>query len=347
MAWSSPVIAAITVVAVAAMSIGVLLTQGRAVGAREAVVASLDDAGSRTIVVRADAESGLTSSVLDRIDALDDVQWAGAFGPATDVAALPGGTKVPIRAVFANRLDIPVVTPLPGQDAYASHIAMDRLGLVDDYGAVVSRDGTTYGVVGQFTTPDHLRAFEPLLLVPETQSGDEPVALLVVVAGSPAQVTPLAQALTSVLAVADPTAITVTTAEQLAALQTDVDSQLGAFGAALVSGILTLTALLVAALMFGMVTLRRKDFGRRRALGASQELVLTLLLTQATLVGAIGAVGGAVVAIAVLASTGDPIAPVGYVTGVISLAVVTSLLGAVAPAIVASRRDPLHELRVP
>lgn len=350
MGWSSPVTALVTVLAVAAMCLAVLLTQGRAVGARDAVVSTLDDAGSRTIVVRAESEAGLTTAVLERIARIDGVSWFGSFGQATDVTAVDGSAKVPARAWWGgspDALDLPADTPLPGEDAYASTSALDQLGLLDGYGEVRTTEGIGYGVAGAFNPPPQLRAFEPLLLIPQTPHGTEEVRLLVIVAATPAQVEPVATTVAGTLAATDPQAVSIAVSEELAGLQSSVNARLSGFTTVLVAGILLLTGVLVAVLQLGLVMIRRKDFGRRRALGASQGLVMALLLVQTTLLSAVGALVGILIAVVVLLLAEDPVAGPAYVGAVGILAIVTAVLGTLLPAVVAARRDPLYELRVP
>ncbi|MFC8596884.1 FtsX-like permease family protein [Isoptericola sp. NPDC057191] len=363
MARSSPVMSIMTILAVAAMCAAVLLTQGRAVGAREAVADTLDSAGSRTIVVYADPRAGVTTDVIGRIAPIDQVAWFGVFGQAADVTAtaVPGGLKVPARAVYRTsdapsghdgeghdgELGVPPTTPLPGQDAYASAQAMDRLGLVAGFGSVSAVDGGSLGVVGTLDTPAQLAFMEPLILVPTAATGDEPVGAVVLVAKTAQDVPVLADTVVSVLGVRDPESITVTTSRQLAELQAIVGDTLGTFGSTLVVGVLVLTALLVGSLLFGLVMMRRKDFGRRRALGASQPLLVALLLVQVAILAAMGAVVGTTAAGAVLIVSQDPVAPPRFVLAVALLAVVTAVVGGIAPAVAAARRDPLHEMRVP
>lgn len=350
MGWSSPVTAAVTILAVAAMCLAVLLTQGRAVGTRDAVVSTLDDAGSRTITVRAESGADLTTGVLDRLDVLEGVSWYGAFGNATDVVAQNGGTKVPLRPWYGGSrrsLDLPTRSDPLDQGVYATTTALDELGLVDGYGPVYSDDGAGRAVVGTIRLPVHLRPFEPLLLDPIDPDGTDHVSLLIIVARTAGQVPPVAAAVTSILGADLPQGVTVTTSDELAGLQTEVNAQLSGFTTILVGGILTLTATLVAALQLGMVLLRRKDFGRRRALGASQSLVVGLLVVQTGLLAVVGSAVGTLVAVTILAVARDPLAGVEYIIGVAVLAVFMAIIGSLVPAIVAARRDPLHELRVP
>ena len=58
------------------------------------------------------------------------------------------------------------------------------------------------------------------------------------------------------------------------------------------------------------------------------------------------ALGSALAAI-VLAASGDPLPALSYFVAIAVLAVAIGLVSGVAPAVVAARRDPLKELRVP
>jgi putative ABC transport system permease protein len=174
-----------------------------------------------------------------------------------------------------------------------------------------------------------------------------PVSVLVVIAARPDLVAPLSRAVQSVLAVDDPTKVKLSTSESLAQLRALVQGQLGSFGRSLVIVIFALTAVLVAAILYGLVMLRRKDFGRRRALGASQSLIITLLLTQMFVLSTIGTVLGCTFAAIGLIATGDPLPGIPFFAAVGILAITTGLAAALLPAVVAARRDPLRELRVP
>lgn len=172
-ARSQPVASVVSVIMVAGMCATVLLTTGRTVGAEQSVLGSIDSAGTRSIVVRADTEAGLTTTVLDRLANLDGIEWAGAFGQAKDVqnAAFPDGTRVPVRLAWGNDLKKLGISNLPVADhsAVASAAALEQLGMPDDVGGVISNDGQQYAVVGSLSVPDYLRFLEPLVIVPQTE----------------------------------------------------------------------------------------------------------------------------------------------------------------------------------
>lgn len=353
-ALSAPVASILTIIMIAGMCCAVLLTSGRTVGAEQAVISSIDSAGTRSIIFRAEPAAGLTTGVLERIRHIEGIEWSAAFGPVIDVqnAGFPGGgTKVPLRLAWGHDwepLGIQGMAPTDAAVAYGSPAAIEQLGLLDPVGQVRTTRGDVFGVGGVLAIPDHLQFLEPVLLAPQgAVEREAPASLLVVIAARPDLVAPVADATASVLAVDDPAKVSVETSEDLATLRGLVEGQLGTFGRSLTLGILALTAVLAAAILYGIVMLRRKDFGRRRALGASQGLIIALLMTQVGLLGCLGAGTGVAVAISVLAVSGDPLPGPTYTVSVAVLAVTVGVLSSIAPAIAAARREPIAELRVP
>lgn len=363
-AWGTKVVSIASVLMVAGMVLAVLLTAGRTVGAQQGVIATLDDAGTRSIVVRAQQDAGLDASVLARLQGVSSIAWSGGFGAASDVvnAEVVGGEKVPLRPSFGIELSSIGVqgSGLPGV-AYGSDAALHELGLESAAGAVVGADGAEYAIGGRIDVPDHLEFLEPLLILPSdrdivltSEAGSsaqmirgEPLAILVVVAEEASSVSTLTETVRGLLDVDDPGSITVATSEQLAELRGLIDAQLSGAGQALVLAIFGLTAVLVAATLYALVMMRRRDFGRRRALGASRSLIAALVLTQVATLSVCGAIIGAAASFAALLASGDPQPPASYYCAIAVLAVVVALVAALVPAAAAATRDPARELRVP
>nr|WP_325208923.1 FtsX-like permease family protein [Salinibacterium sp.] len=350
-AWSQPVASAVTVLMVAGMCASVLLTAGRTVGAEQAVLDTIDSAGTRLIMVRAEPGAGLSESVLTRLSDVQGIEWTAAFGPAMDVhnASIPGGTKTPLRLAWGEDLQ-ELVSTQPGNpvEAWASEAALVQLGMVDGLGGVVDAWGNDFTLAGPIEVPEHLASLEPLVLAPQERgTGTAPVSILVVVATAPELVTPLSRVIQSLLAVEDMSKVSVSTSESLVAIRAVVAGELGSHGRGLVVAIFTLTATLVASLLYGLVKLRRKDFGRRRALGASRRLVRLLLLTQIATLATFGAALGCAGAAIALTMSQDPLPSVSYFGAIALLSVGVGVVAASVPAWVAARQDPLKELRVP
>lgn len=352
-ALARPLTSALTVLMIAGTVAAVMLTTGRTVGAEHQVLATIDDAGTRSIVVRADSEAGLTSAVLTNVGAIDDVEWAAGFSSAVDGTngLVPDGVRVPVRLAYGSqleRLGIPSRSPLPGRLAYGSSQALEALGLADGVGTVAVLGDDDYTVAGRIEVPDFLTSFQPLLLVPQTEgTTPAPINVLVVIATRPEAVAAVAEAVRAMLAVDDPGRVTVQTSESLATLRDLVQAQLGAYGRGLVAAIFALTAVLEALVLYSLAVLRRKEFGRRRALGATRGLVIGLLLAQTAVLAAVGAGVGLCTALLVLRFSGSPIPGAPFVVATAVLAVATAAVAAALPAVAASRRDPLRELRVP
>lgn len=364
-AWGTKIASIVSIVMVAGMVIAVLLTNGRTIGAQQGVIDTLDDAGTRAVVVRAQEGSGLDTSALARLQGVSSIAWLGGFGAATDTTntLVPGGAKVPLRLAFGLDLaSLGIAAPsLPGT-AYASPTALEQLGMDAPVGSVTTADGIDYSMGGLLDVPDHLAFLEPLIVVPteaqfvatldgtatsaQVLRGEE-LAILVAIAEDAANVAGVTDTVRGLIDVADPRLVTFETSQQLAQLRELINAQLGGAGWALVIAIFGLTAVLVAAILYALVMMRRKDFGRRRALGASQGLIVGLVLLQVIVLGIVGALLGGAVSFTALALGGDPQPPFAYYGAIMILAAVTATAAALAPAAAAARRDPARELRVP
>lgn len=341
------------IIIIAAVCASVLLTAGRTAGAQREVLRSIDSIDTRTIIVRADLAANMDSTILDRLDAIDGIEWAAAFGPAVDVtnSALSGGTRVPLRRAYTSSPGV-LGIPDPGflgnvAVARGSANAVRNLGLRDGYGGVTDEQGQSTAILGLFRPPELLAFLEPLLVNVEFDNEVGPVTTVVIVAETSAVIDADAAAVTSLLGVSDPSLFQVTTSSQTASIRDAVKGTLVRQGGRLVAAILVIGFILVATAWVGLVILKRRDFGRRRALGASQIFIALLILVQVFMSGFVGATLGSIVAALSLLVSGDPLPPASYFVAIAILSLLVSLASACFPALVAARRDPLRELRVP
>jgi putative ABC transport system permease protein len=339
---------------VAAMCAGVVLTAGRSVGSQREVLATIDQVGTRSIVVRAEPVAQVNSSVVGRLGRVEGIEWAGAFGPASDSrnAGFAGGQAVATRAFYSRDpqvLGIPESVALPGVSALATARALDVMGLPDTVGGLDNTAGAQLAVVGRFDLPDFLRFMEPVVLVPAVADPDTPgpVAIVVVITESPELVAVVSETVRQVLAATDLSEVSITTSEQYANLRAVIEGQLGTFSRSLIAAICGGLAVVITAFMYGLVMLRRKDYGRRRALGATRGLVVALVLLRAAVAALLGVFLGSLAALMSLMATGDPLPDASFIAAVAMLALASTTIGALLPAVAASRRDPLTELRVP
>jgi putative ABC transport system permease protein len=296
--------------------------------------------------------------LLDRLRAIDQIEEVAGFGPIVDArnGAVPGAPKVGIRRAYGSVGSMVLTASLPrGEEhALASAAAVETLGLHDGVGELVTDDGSGVVVTGRLEVPAHLAFLEPLVLIPSSSSAtstgantEDPLAVVVILARTPQDVSAVEATVRGLLAPDDPSGVTVETSAELAAIRAAVHGELGSYGRSTVLIILAVAALLVVVNLLGLVTMRRRDFGRRRALGASQSLIVSLLLGQVGVLAVIGAAAGVGVALAWLVLAGHRVPDTPFIVAVAVAAILVAAVAASVPAMVASRRDPLHELCVP
>lgn len=287
---SQKLVSAVTALLTAGMCIAVLMTSGKVAGNQQAVLSTIESAGTRAIVVRATAQAELTSEVLERLHGIEGIESAAALGAARDVrnAVLPDGAPVALRDFWGEGFG-----QLSSGEAIASPRALAVLGFEVAAGTVADADGAAVAIVGQIADPSLLHAYEPLLLTPRSADEVAPVSIIVVVAKDAAVVHAVEEVIRPMVIGDDPNQVAITTSERLAVLHGTVHEQLDTFGRALVTGSVLLAGLLVALVQSALVILKRKDWGRRRALGASRALILALMLTQNGITAILGAICGA------------------------------------------------------
>lgn len=351
-ARSQPVATAVTAIVVAAVCGVILSTTGQTVAIERDVLSRIDDAGTRTIVVEdTEGRAELDPGAVERITALAGVEWAIGFGIARDVrpVGLDGAPAVPIRGYFGE-LPPPVMTTAwegrPGT-ALAGVDALAALGFATAAGPVepVSKYEPRIGVVGWLDADAPLEFLNRALLT--VADPDELVARIIVLAGSAEEVPALAQAIRSVLDATDPASLAVQTSATLVEVRAAVAGELGTWGRNLVTLVLGAGLMLTALNVFGAVTARRRDFGRRRALGASRRDIILLVTAQTVVTAVIGAAVGVSVGTLVVAQLVGTIPQLDFGVAVATLAVLATAVAALPPAVLAAYRDPVRILRVP
>ncbi|MFF1635034.1 FtsX-like permease family protein [Leifsonia sp. NPDC058248] len=345
--------AALVIAMIAGMCAAIVLTNGRAIASERAVIATIDGAGTRSITITARSGKSFDSGLVDRVLAFSNIEWVGATQFVADAANahVPGGNTAPVRRLWASTWDttgLPEPRGEPGTDVYATKVTLTGLGFADGVGQIQARSGSAWFIAGPTGLPSHLASFGTSVLVLErSRSHAERFDQVIVLTRSTDHIDTTAKALTTLVDLDDPADYTVSTSQQLAEVRTAVKGQLSVFGRTLAAGIVAITATLACAVLVLSVMQRRRDFGRRRALGASRSLIVLLVVTQTVMLSAIGAVAGVGVAAAILAATDAPTPPIDYLGAVAVLALLISLIAAILPAMIASRRDPVRELRVP
>lgn len=328
-----------------------LLTAGRAAAAEAQVLSRLESAGSRQLVVTDESGSGLiTPAVLSVVAGMSSVERViGVDQPVdvTNAAIGPGGTRTPAW-ILAGELSTAVSLvggrwPRSGE-AIVAVGALDRLGLKHPAGAVEQDGGRQYPVVGALAARAPFEFLDAGVVF--AHDGRQPVRSIYVVVSGVDVVRATERA---VILTIDPTSnrdLTIQSPTGLAELQQAVGGDLGAYGRGSVLLAMGGGGLLVVTVILADVLIRRRDLGRRRALGASRW-ALTVILVVRT---AVAAVPGAVLGLLVGTLAGHALggtAPWAFAAGAGVLMLSVASVAAVPPALLAAYRDPVRLIRTP
>ncbi|MGO0576457.1 FtsX-like permease family protein [Ornithinimicrobium panacihumi] len=352
--WAAKVPSALVTFLVATMCAATLATVGRTAAAEEQLLARLDSAGSRVLAVSDARGDGLISpTVVDQAAGLSTSERAvGTLIPVDVVngAVGQGATRVPAWGVHGDLSAVATLTsgrwPGPGE-ALVTTDAMARLGLDAPVGWVAQASTTVvddWAVVGSFTPREPFGDYGTgiLYVAPEGRALDTLHVVL-----TDAGVAQAAQG--QVLALIDPPApdsVTVTSPVSLAQLQEQVTGDLAVFGRTLLLGVLGGGALLVAIVTLADVLVRRKDLGRRRALGATRAGIITLVVLRTLAPALLGALLGVATGLYLTNRLGAT-PPWEFTTGTATLALLAAAAAAIPPALYAATRDPVRVLRTP
>ncbi|MGA7271006.1 MAG: FtsX-like permease family protein [Acidimicrobiia bacterium] len=353
MAVSQPVTSIVGGLIVASACGTILATVGQTVAAEQSVLARIDEAGTRSVViVDTEGRAEIPREAVDRIAALSATEWVIGLGPASDVSnvGIPGGRQAAVRTLYGELPGAPFLTTTAWDRLAGSSlvgvVAQSTLGLASPTGGVAGNRGQL-AVVGSFTTADPLTFLDASLIAAPESDTHEPLRSVYVLADHPQDVAPLAQAAMALIGAEDRTSVGIETSEAFALLRDAVAGELGRFGRQLVTLILGVALVLIGITVYGSVTTRRRDFGRRRALGAGRATLVGLILTQMLFVSLSGALLGTSVGTwttwRALGTTPD----ITFTIAVAVLAILTAVGAALTPAVIAATRDPVRILRVP
>jgi len=319
--------------------------------AEDQVLSRLDTAGSRLLVVTDDQNAGLvTPAVLQVLAGFDTVERVVGVDAPLDVVNTvigDGGQRVPAWRITGGLEQAVRLTagrwPRPGE-ALVAAAAMPRLGFTHPAGAVTDTSGRQYDVVGSFTARPPFETFNAGLVIAGDEHTPTRSVHVVVTSVEAARATEALTLLT--LAPPDASRITVRSPTALADLQRAVQGDLGDYGRDLLALTLGGGAFLIAVVVLAEVLLRRRDLGRRRALGASRRDVATLVLLRTIAAAIPGALTGTAAGVAAAAAWADQ-PPADFTAATATLTILVAATVAVAPAVLAARRDPVGVLRTP
>lgn len=352
-AAATQVVSALVAALAFAVPVVVVGATGLRIEGQAAILRRVDDVGARTItIVATGTDAVIPAAAVDRIASLNGVAWVVGLGPVIDVRTrLQVGGAAPLRAIRAIRAPVafgggPGGTAVDGPGdgvAFVSDASARRAGLAGAYSVL---DPGAVPVVGWFRASDPLKVLDAFILVP---SRDDTMLLerMIIAVGDPGWVDLTAVNATALIGTDAAAAVSVERSLALLAAREAVRDEVGRQDRVLILAILAAAMALACVVIFAGTMGSRRDFGRRRALGATRGQLM-LIVVLATLWPAVA--GTAIGTVAGWVYLGSEFGHVADLRFPVSVGILTALALAVAsalPAAHAATRDPLRVLRMP
>ena len=323
----------------------VLGTAGRSVESQAAIMGRIDESGT-TVMTLIGTGTGpvIPAGAVDRIARLSGVAWVVGLGPVSDVRTRgTGGGPTPSRAYRAVRAPVRFGASESGTGAFVSKASAARVGLAGAYSVL---DPGAIPVVGWFVADDPLTDLNSFVLTP---SLDDSLLLdrIIVAASDAGWVDSIAGNLASMAGLGTSTDVTVQRSQSLLDARSAVADEVARRDRELVLVILAAATALASIVVFTGTIASRRDFGRRRALGASQRQLTILVMLTTLWPSLVGGALGTAVGSAYLGSMLGHVPDWRFPVSVGVLTVIALVCSSALPAAVAATRDPLRVLRVP
>ncbi len=342
-------------VVLAVVCFAVLVTTGQSAASEARIVEQIDSAGTRLIALSDDGgKAGIQATAPDRLAGLSDVTWAFGLGDAVDMTnpALSDGRAASRSVVGDLPTDFAIIQgrpPRPGE-AIAGTGVTAALHLGPGLGTIqpIAAPGEDpVPVVGVFEATGPLAHLDDVILIAAAPEDAETLRYVYIMADDVAVIDRLEAVLRTSSPALDPSALTVETPAGAIALRDVIAGRLGATSRQLMAVVMGVGAAIVAVTMASATASRRRDFGRRRALGATRSALVATTLAQSSLGALAGIALGTTAGVATLAATTGSLPSWRFVAGVAGLALLLTLTTATPIAAHAAHRDPLRILRVP
>lgn len=336
---------------VAALCVGaILLSFGGAVASTQSIVRSLESPASRLITI----DSGIDGQLLDvatvpLAQGFSDVEWAVGLGPAVDGrnSLIPGGAPVAVFPVTGDLYDAFGIDADAGTGpiCYVGADAAATVGISGRAGSLELSGGLQCAVVGVFQTPtwDSSLGTVALLVQPDLTELKS-VVMSTTTAGSAEELVPAFQESLS-QSVSGNFSIT-SSLERLVESRRLIE-EVREQGTRVVLASLTAGFILSAVVTASLLSLRKMEFGRRRALGSSRAELFWLIQLQILIPAALGVAGAVSVGFYALSSASDAQLDLRWFASLAIVGSIVPMAGASVPLLVACFRDPLQVLRKP
>lgn len=345
---------AMTLLVVLGATATVIGTAGRNAGAEGAVLAKIDARGTRSLTVYAQGQQpDFSSALVPQLASYDVVEEVVGFGPVTDVTAAANvvGPRVGLRTAYGaiGGRKLIYEPPIAGlHSTLANEAAITVLGLPARGGSVRSvDDGPEWLITGEMVLPENLVSMGPALVAAGNPEEDVPLASLIILAKRPEDLPLVTRLVAGALRDIPPDKLKVESSQQLADLRAVIGGELSLRSRSIILSVLAGSATAILMIAWSLALMRRRDFGRRRALGATRSMIVSLIVSQTFLLATVGALLGSVVGLGLLTLRSEPLPTARFVVALIIMYALTTAAAAAIPATWAANRDPLRELRVP
>lgn len=353
--WANKVPSALVCLIVVAMCIMTISTVGRTAAAEAQVADRINSAGARELVLSDKRGADLIgSSLIDMASRLSVTDRAVGIKSPVDVNNTvigAGADPVPAWPIVGDIETVAMLDSgrLPGPgEALISSTALKKLGLQQPAGSASLADATMpldYAIVGSFTPREPFTDLGQGLIF-GAPSGSTATHLHIVLKDA-SQAANAQRAVVGLFGqLPDAESITIRSPLQLAQLHDEVVGDLGSFGRSLLYGALGIGALLVGIVVFADILVRRKDLGRRRALGATRANIIGLMLLRTLIPAIFGGFLGMGLGMGIAAKAGS-LPPLDFCLGIVVLALVAAGASTLVPATFAAHSDPVKVLRTP
>ena len=337
-----PVVSLLILILSLSAPLATLVLVGRNIEDEAALLAKVDDAGARVVTVLSTGNApAIPASAVDRIARLGGIDWVVGLGQVSDVRIPATGKLAPARTIYAIRG--PVTFSGRGLGAFLSQASATRLGLQGAYGEIQPGGAS---VVGWFEADYPLQELNSFVLVP-SPGGDSALSRVIVSVHDVEWVDAVARELPAMLGQSADRQTTVQSSEQLLAARAAIGSEASRRDRELVVALLFGEIGLGSLVVFAGALSSRRDFGRRRALGASRRQLVSLVVMSTLWPAILGAALGALAGSAYLAVALGSVPAWRFPCSLAVLTVMCMTASAVPPAAFAATRDPLRVLRVP
>lgn len=345
-AASMPVMSALLGLASGFIVASSIVTLGDTIVTERSILADFENEATRAIYIDdVNSASGFPQKAVNRLANISGVEWVVALGVPFDVHVphLDSGEKVPARAVIGEPPGI-AFSPTDRPGAFVSEKAARRLGLISPAGSLESPEGVTLGIAGTFNAKGVLQEFDSGVLI--RTSTPTPIRRLILSAKYPEQVTNIAALAIDSMG-RQRHDVEVTTSMSIVAAGEVVRGKIGEANRRFVLTTLGIGVILGAVVSFVSVSLRRRDFGRRRALGATRLQLISVVIVAAGIAVITGAVAGSTITLAWFRYANRPIPPLDFILSTMYVTTLLLITSTAIPASFAAFRDPVTALRVP